>query len=80
MCPNVELRFAPASDFELLYWSPTLSRRDERFVHCLFPDRYGEWVGADNEVAVVEALKGLDPCNAADECDAAAAMATRTRL
>lgn len=79
-CPDIALHYAPASDFELLYWSPALSRRDERAAHRMFPDRFGEWIGADREADVVEALTALDPRNAAGDCDAAAALATRRLL
>lgn len=80
VCPDVALEFASPLDFELLYWSPALSRRAERAVHDAFPDRFGEWIGADLEDRVLRELLRLDPRNAAPECSRAAAMATRRLL
>eukprot|EP00873_Tetraselmis_striata_P043932 jgi/Tetstr1/464196/TSEL_009001.t1 len=80
ICPDPALEFSSPPDFELLYWSPALSRRCERLVHDAFPDRFGEWIGAHEEAAVLGELTRLDPRNAASGCSMRAAMATRRLL
>ena len=78
--PDPALNFAAMGDFELVYWSPSLGRRDEARVHALFPDRFGEWIGRDREAEVVAALLSLDPCDAKAGCDPLAAAASRRLL
>ena len=80
VCPDPALDFSTPDDFELLYWSPALKRRDERRVHGQFPDRFGEWIGADREGAVLCARLLLDAANAASACDKEAALRTRRLL
>jgi hypothetical protein len=80
VCPDLALEFSTPDDFELLYWSPVLKRRDERRVHEQFPDRFGEWIGADREMDVIAALLRMDGSNSAAACDKDAALATRRLL
>lgn len=80
VCPDPALRAAPAADFDLVYWSPSLGRADERAVHRKFPDRFGEWIGTDKEAEVAAALRALDPTDLSHACDRDAAAATRRRL
>lgn len=78
--PDPAIEFSNIEDFELIYWSPVLTRRDESHIHNSFPDRYGEWIGKDKENDVIIALCSLDPFNMKDGCSLKAAKASRKLL
>lgn len=80
ICPDLALEFASPLDFELIYWSSVLPRWCEKRVHDMFPDRFGEWIGADEEARVMSELLRLDPRNTAADCSRDAALATRRLL
>lgn len=78
--PDPALDYAGPGDFELVYWSPALGASHERGVHAMFPDRFGEWIGADRLPEVLAALTALSPDDRRDGCDREAALRTRRRL
>jgi hypothetical protein len=68
--------------FELIFWNPVYSRRDERRIHNVFSDAwFGEWFPEYMIPEILAALGG-ESANFKDnmECDAAAAALKRRRL
>lgn len=60
--PDPLLHGARPADFDLLYWSPRLSRRDEAAVRRRFhATRFGEWVPSGEGQRLVAELAALDP-------------------
>ena len=78
ICPSVIKGRVAVDDMELLYWFPALTTKDEKAWHrlCAAHACAGEWF----ELTALDVLPLASLTNQMDQCDRAAALATRRRL
>nr|WRJ69933.1 hypothetical protein TetV2_00488 [Oceanusvirus sp.] len=80
--PDPALHHHKMDRFEVLFWNPEYTRKDERGIHKAFADAaFGEWF-PDYMIPEILAALGGDTANCKDnpECDMNAAASKRRRL